>query len=326
MIEIDGSVGEGGGQVMRTSLTLSALLGEPVRLSNIRKGREKPGMMAQHFTVVRALQQITGAEIEGAKLGSTELVFKPGKVCAGEYSFDIETAGSVVLVLQAAMPALMNAGSKSRISLTGGTHVLRCPNFDEFHETFLPAAHAMGCGFSAKIVEPGFFPKGGGKAEAEVSPSGPKPHDFVERERENELECIIRSSNLPLHVAEREAAEVKKHFPGAAVRRFDARSKSTGNAVTLHSGFLAANALGAPGKSAESVAKEACAKMKAELDSGACVDMHLADQLLLYMALAGKGSLLASELTAHTQTNMIIIEKFLGKTFEAEGSMISVTV
>jgi len=323
MLEIDGSIGEGGGQVMRTALTLSAVLGEPVRLFNIRSGREKPGMMAQHFTVVRALQQISNAEIEGARLGSTELVFKPGKISPGEYSFDIETAGSVVLVLQAVMPALMHASGKSKISLTGGTHVMRCPNFDEFHETFLPAMARVGCGFSAKLEEPGFFPKGGGNVSAEVSPSKPKPHDFT-KHRDEKIGCIIRSSNLPLHVGERESAQVKKEFPGAEVKKFDTRSKSTGNAVTLYSGFLAANALGAVSKSAEEVAKEACGKMRGELSSGACVDGHLADQLLLYLALAGKGSLLTSELTMHTKTNMIIIEKFLGKTFEAEGNNIRV--
>lgn len=310
---------------MRTALTLSAVLGEPVRLFNIRAGREKPGMMAQHFTVVRALQQISGAEIEGAKPGSTGLVFKPGKISAGEYSFDIETAGSVVLVLQAVMPALMHAGGRSKISLIGGTHVMRCPNFDEFNETFLPAVAAMGCGFSAKLEEPGFFPKGSGRVGAEVFPSKPKPHDFTKRAHGKEkLHCIIRSSNLPLHVGEREEAQVKKEFPEAEVKKFDTRSKSTGNAVTLCSGLLAANALGSVGKSAEEVAKEACGKMRDELSSGACVDRHLADQLLLYLALAGRGSLLTSEITMHTQTNMIIIEKFLGKAFEREGNLIRV--
>lgn len=327
MIEIDGSIGEGGGQVLRTALSLSCILRKPVRIFNIRAGRSKPGLQPQHFTGVDALAKICNAKVSGLAGGSVELTFEPGGINGGEYRFDVGTAGSVILVAQTVLPVLLFGKEKGTVAITGGTHVMRAPNAHYFGNVFLPAIGRFGARAKMELVKYGFYPKGGGEVKLEIEPGGGLiGTEFLGNEG-NEVNGIVCSGNLPLHVSEREKAEVLKHFPEAEVKIENVRGVANpGNAVTLWKGFLGGSALGEIRKSAELVAQEACAELKREIESGACVDRHLADQLLLYAALAKGGSRLrASELTLHAETNMGIIEKFTGRKFEVEGNLVSVS-
>lgn len=311
MLEIDGSIGEGGGQVLRTALALSCIKGQPVRISSIRAGRETPGLKAQHLAVCRLLAEISGAKMEGAVIGSTEITFLPGKISGGNYRFDIGTAGSCTLFLSAALPVLMFAEKKSSLEITGGTHVAHSPTFEYFSEVFLPAARKFGAEASAKMERAGFYPKGGGKVLLEVEPSTLKGCEFAPQ-ADGTVHYSIISSSIPLHVAAREEEIVKKEFPGAQGKAQALDAACAGNAVTLWKGFSGASSLGERGKPADAVAKEACSALKGELAAGASVDSHLADQLLIYAALSGgKSKYFTPHATSHLKTNAEIIRAFI---------------
>lgn len=315
MMEIDGGIGEGGGQVLRTALSIACVLGKPIRISNIRAGRKEPGLKAQHLTVCRLLAQITDAKMEGASLGSTEITFEPGGITGGGYSFDIGTAGSITLLLQAALPVLAHAKHASRLSITGGTHVAFSPTFDYFSEVFLPAAAKFGVNAEAKMIAAGFYPKGGGRAEMMVEPSRLQGASFVPQGHKQVLYNIILSG-LPPHVAEREEHKLKKMLGAYRLegKINPVRVSCAGNAITLWSGFVGASSLGETGKPAEKVAGEAAEAFLAEAESKAAVDSHLADQLLLYAALAeGKSSYATSRFTPHLQTNAAVLSALTGR-------------
>jgi RNA 3'-terminal phosphate cyclase (ATP) len=250
--------------------------------------------------------------MSGATLGSTELSFSPGKISGGNYKFGIGTAGSCTLLLQAALPVLAHAGQPSTLEITGGTHVSHSPPFEYFSEVFLPAARKFGVRAEAKMGRAGLYPKGGGKVLLSVEPSefsgckfAPKRHPVI---------YSIISSMLPPHVVAREEEEVKKAFAGAtgAARAVDA--DCAGNAVTLWSGAFGASALGERGKAAEEVAAEACKELAAELESGCAVDMRLADQLLIYAALAqGKTEFTTPSFSSHLKTNAEVLRLMTGR-------------
>jgi len=319
MLEIDGSIGEGGGQVLRTALSLSCVLGKPVRISNIRAGRTKPGLAAQHLTACNLLSEICGAKMEGTALGSTEISFSPGKISGGNYAFDIGTAGSCTLLLQAALPVLMHAREKATLEITGGTHVSHSPTFEYFSEVFLPAARKFGVRAAATLVRAGFYPKGRGKVSLAVEPSQLCGCEFLPEAQP--VEYSIIASSLPSHVLQREEAEVKKAFPAAAGAVRDVQADCAGNALTIWSGAFGASALGEIGKPAEKVSQEACAKLAREMaagagpqHTGASVDAHLADQLLVYAALAdGKSEFSTPEFSSHLKTNAGVIRALTGR-------------
>lgn len=315
MIEIDGSTGEGGGQVLRTALSVACVLQKPIRITNIRAGRSQPGLKAQHLTVCNLLAKITNAKIEGAALGSTEIEFSPGEISGGEYSFDIGTAGSITLLLQAALPVLAHAKHPSLLSITGGTHVAFSPTFDYFSEVFLPAAAKFGVNAEVRMLQAGFYPKGGGNAELKVQPSKLAGAAFEPQDHRHVLYSII-SSGLPPHVAEREEKELEKALHGHELRGkiTEVRSSCAGNAVTVWSGFVGSSSLGEAGKPAEKVAGEAAEAFLAEVKSGASVDSHLADQLPLYAALAeGKSAYGTSKFTQHLITNAEVLSALTGR-------------
>ena len=213
MLEIDGSLGEAGGQVLRTALSLSCVQGKPVSITNIRAGRPRPGLAAQHLAVCHLLSKICGAKMHGASLGSSSLSFSPGKISGGDYKFDIGTAGSCALLLQAALPVLAHAARPSTREVTGGTHVSHSPTLEYFSEVFLPAARKFGVRASATRGRAGFYPKGGGNVSLAVEPSVLIGCKFAREEQP--VKYSIISSSLPPHVLQREEAEVKKYFPGA---------------------------------------------------------------------------------------------------------------
>jgi RNA 3'-terminal phosphate cyclase (ATP) len=319
MIFIDGSQGEGGGQILRTSLSLSVITGKPLRIFNIRAGRKKPGLMRQHLTAVTAAGQISAAEVRGAEIGSRELQFVPGEVIAGEYRFSIGTAGSATLVLQTVLPPLLTASAPSQLSLEGGTHNLASPPFDFLKRAFLPIINRMGPAVKLSLLRPGFYPAGGGQFNAAIRPAEKlAPIDIPERGKIVAQKARAMVANLPRHIAERELKVIQKelNLPASALSAIEIDNvRGPGNVVFIEivsqhitevfSGF------GEKRLRAETVAGRAAEEAKNYLESGAPVGPHLADQLLLPFALAGGGSFITRELSEHTKTNITVILKFL---------------
>jgi len=319
-IEIDGSLGEGGGQILRTSLSLSCMHGVPVRISNIRSGRSAAGLARQHLAVVNALGKISGAKAKGAQLGCTCVEFEPGKIRGGEYEFDIGSAGAVTLLAQAILPVLCNADGESRVVLRGGTHVKGAPFWDYFENVFLGCAGKFGVSVQGKLKQAGFYPKGGGEIELLVKPCTFRSADFLEQ-GQGKAKCRIYASGLPAHVAQREKDALGLAFGGNAIEIEDIKCKAAcpGNAVVIWEDGIGACGLGEIGKKAEDVAKEAASYFLGEKKSGAAIDSHCADQLLLYMGKAnGKCSIRTSGISAHLKTNMQVIEKFGAVKFGAK--------
>lgn len=329
MLDIDGSFGEAGGQILRTALSLSCLLKKPFRMFNIRKGRKKPGLMPQHLTCVRALTLISSATVRGDAIGSTELVFDPKDPKAGEYFFDIGTAGSTSLLLQAILPPLVFQKERSRITLTGGTHVPFSPPYNYISDVFIPMLSRLGIRIQAYIMNYGFYPKGGGKISVEVFPSdGVKGLSLVDRGKIIEVSGISAVSSLPMSIADRQKNAtlqvIDQSGLTAEIETLQVTSYSPGTFVFLQSrtkdciaGF---SSIGERGKKAEKVGEEAAREFLSYYHSPACLDHHLADQIVGYLAAAkGGSSFTTSRITDHLLTNLWVIERFLGIRYSIEG-------
>lgn len=325
-VHINGGQGEGGGQVLRTSLSLSMVTGKPFHIDSIRAGRSRPGLLRQHLTAVQAAAAVSGAQVEGATLGSTALSFTPGPVQSGEYRFAVGTAGSATLVFQTVLPALMLASGPSQLVLEGGTHNPAAPPFDFLARAFLPLLARMGPRAEVNLERYGFYPAGGGRFTASISPVDKLtaltlgPRGEVTRQR-----AIGLVANLPAHIAEREIATAIEllQWPAEARAILGTReSNGPGNALMLEvesNGVTEIfTSFGEIGVSAESVGKRAANEARKYLFSGAASGEHLADQLLLPMALAGSGSFTAVKLNGHARTNMDVIRHFLPVKFETE--------
>ena len=325
MITIDGSLGEGGGQILRSSLALSLVTGKPFRIDKIRAGRRNPGLLRQHLTALKAATEIGQAEVTGDAMGSQELTFRPGKVKAGEYAFAVGTAGSATLVLQTVLPALLvGDGETITLTLEGGTHNPFAPPFDFLVKAFLPIINRMGAGVTAMIERHGFYPAGGGKFIVSINPTAQlRPLEMVERGAITTKAARAIVAYLPFDIVERELSVIgrKLDLPGEALHGETIKtSPGPGNAVTIEltsqhvtevfTGF------GERGVSAKAVAnaviKEAREYIAAEVVAG----KYLADQLLLPFALAGGGIFTTLPLSKHSITNMEVIQKFLDVTFE----------
>ncbi len=340
MIVIDGSHGEGGGQVLRTSLSLSALLGKPVRIENIRLKRPNPGLQAQHLTGVQALAQVCRADLEDAELGSPTLSFIPrSSPRSGEYYWDVAearkggSAGATSLVFQAMLMPLLLAEGSSRLSLRGGTHVAWSPPFHYLKMVYLPTLSRMGFQAHVEIEQWGWYPIGGGAMTAQVTGMGHQVSDvsgldLTERGELKRLYGISALSNLPKHIAERQKRQAEKVLRREGfdpqIEIVDAPARGQGTALLLLAEFenvrAGFTALGRKGKPAEEVAEEACAKFLRHYESGAALDQHLADQLILPMALAERGSSFTTcRITQHLLTNIWVVERFLEIRFLVEG-------
>jgi len=331
MVEIDGSLGEGGGQIIRTSLSLSALTNTPFLIANIRSRRPKPGLRAQHLSAARAMQEIAGAHLEGDEIGSEKIIFEPGAVRGGIFRFDIGTAGATSLVLEALLPPLLYADSGSRISLRGGTHVPISPPFHFIRDVFLPFLSELSIQVKTSIKTYGFYPKGGGEIEAEVAALGARPLDRVEFP-ENKAIWAVRGisavANLPLSIAERQKqaalAALKGLTPTIEVDTRSVSSPGTGTFLFLKAEGGACRAgfssIGVRGKRAETVGSEAASALLEYWRRPGCVDPLLADQIVIYMALSrGRSSLTTTAITPHLLTNLAVIEKFLHNGYHVEG-------
>jgi RNA 3'-terminal phosphate cyclase (ATP) len=318
MIVIDGAAGEGGGQILRTSLALSLVTRRPFRIERIRAGRNKPGLLRQHLTGVNAAAAMSGARASGAELGSQALSFAPGQLRGGEYRLAVGTAGSTTLVLQAVLPALLCADDSTRLILEGGTHNPSAPPFDFLATTFLPLLRRMGAKVAARLDAPGFYPAGGGRIVVDVEPCGSlRPLHLLER---GAVKVHARAllASLPESIGKRELSVVRERM---GLDRSMARieqvggSIGPGNAVVIviesDSVTEVITSFGAKGVSAEAVATEACDEAWRYLRAEIPVGIHLADQLLLPMALAGCGTFRTLTPTEHTKTNAAVIQRFL---------------
>jgi RNA 3'-terminal phosphate cyclase (ATP) len=329
MISIDGSFGEGGGQILRTALGLSLFTGQAFRIDKIRAGRRNPGLLRQHLTAVKAAAKIGQAEVTGANIGSTQLTFSPGRVAPGSYQFAVGTAGSATLVLQSALPALLisdDQDRQTRLTLEGGTHNPFAPPFDFLAKAFLPLLERMGVRIEVKLERYGFYPAGGGRFEITIeSAKRLTAIELNERGKILDRRATALVAHLPAKIAERELGVVhrKLSWPQEWLKaESTANSPGPGNVVTLEiesenvtevfTGF------GERGVAAEAVADQAVVAARRYLASDVAVGEHLADQLLLPMALARGGSFTTVPPSRHTTTNIEIIRKFLDVEIGAE--------
>lgn len=317
MLHLDGSMGEGGGQVLRTALGLSLVSGEPFTIERIRAGRAKPGLARQHLTAVLAAAEIGGARVDGAELGSQRLAFVPGRVRAGTHRFAIGTAGSTTLVLQTLLPALMQADGPSQLLLTGGTHNPLAPPYDFLAQVFAPALQQVGTAIELQLVRHGFAPAGGGSITASIVPGPLTRTSWLDRRSSGPRRARALVANLPRSVAERELHVVARRLdlhPGQCLVE-EVDSTGPGNILLLEfPGEPLGELISVPGERrmpAEQVAERACDQALAFLASGAPVGEHLADQLLIPLALAGGGAFRTGAPSLHTRTNAQVVESFL---------------
>ena len=317
LVEIDGSFGEGGGQILRTSLALSLITRTPFRIFNIRRNRSKPGLRRQHLTAVRAGARIGAAELEGDTLNSGELTFRPGSIAGGDYEFDVGSAGSTTLVFQTVFPALLGASKTSVLRFTGGTHNHGGPPWDFLDRVFLPVLRTMGAHVSIHLERHGFAPGGEGRWTAKIHPSRLRPMSMPARGQLRSRSVRALVSNLPENVANRELSTVRKHldWPLTDMRAELVEATGPGNIVMISAAFEhlteLATGFGQRGVPAEKVALHAVQCWQSYDQSSAATGEHLADQLLLPLALAGGGSFTTVEPTLHTTTNADVIGRFL---------------
>jgi len=321
MIVVDGTTGEGGGQVLRSSLALSAATGQPFRITNIRKKRSKPGLLRQHLTSVLAAKDVAGAEVEGAKMGGTELVFRPKKVSPGAYTFQVGTAGSCMLVLATVLLPLALAGGESTVSLEGGTHNPAAPPFPFVQDALLPALAKLGIAATARLVRPGFYPAGGGLVEVTIAGSSAlRGLSLLSTGKLISRRARAIVSALPNNVAVREL----EAFTSVAgfTKHDDVRPEivkdalGPGNVVVASLAYehttLVVTAFGEKGVPAERVGGALGAEVTALAAAGVPVCEHLADQLLLPMALGRGGAFRTVRPTPHFDAQCTVLGLFLG--------------
>jgi RNA 3'-terminal phosphate cyclase (ATP) len=326
VIHLDGSAGEGGGQILRTALGLSLVTGTPFTIESIRAGREKPGLLRQHLTAVQAAAAIGKADISGAAIGSRVLTFRPGPVTPGHYSFSVGTAGSATLVLQTVLPALLAARGPSTLSLEGGTHNAWAPPFDFLERAFLPILARMGAKVAVKLERRGFYPAGGGRFTAMIEPASRLERlELSDRGKIKALRGAAIVASLPAGIAQRELKVLERSLSIDRTRLKvveDRESTGPGNVVFVEvesehvtevfTGF------GEKRVSAEAVAGKLAKEVREYLEADVPVGEYLADQLLIPLALAGGGSFLTTPLSSHSTTNIAVIETFLSRKFQVE--------
>lgn len=318
MITIDGSFGEGGGQILRTCLSLSLVTGKPVHIKNIRAGRKKPGLLQQHLTAVNAAVTISRAECRGADPGSRELFFRPGKIIPGKYRFSVGTAGSATLVLQTILPALITGTRESIVTLEGGTHNPFAPPFDFLKSVFLKIINTMGPGVTPSIEQYGFYPAGGGRFTVHINPGQKlKQVILIKRGKIKNIQVRAISSHLPMRIVKKEVEIILERLglnkeSGIAE---EVKSPGPGNAVMIlvESEYISAmfTAFGRKGLPLEKVSGDVLRQAERYLWNTTPVGVYLADQLLIPMALAGGGRYRTLTPSSHTKTNCEVIKRFL---------------
>jgi RNA 3'-terminal phosphate cyclase (ATP) len=322
MIILDGSFGEGGGQIVRSSLALSMVTGKPVTIENLRARRAKPGLQRQHLTAVKAAQEVCGASVAGAELHSTRLTFQPHAVRPGEYRFDIGSAGSTTLVLQTVLPALMLAEAPSQLRLIGGTHNPLAPPHDFLAKVYAPLLERVGPKLTLDLVRYGFYPAGGGELSVHVQPAAQlNSLELLTRGQllRQEVRAIV--SKLPLNIAQREVSTIraKTGWKEKCFHVEEVDSPGPGNVVLVELKFEHVSelfvAFGEKGVPAERVAQSVARELNDYLAHDAPIGPHLADQLLLPLGLSAQqgrgGRFRTGELTEHTRTHIEVLKRFL---------------
>jgi RNA 3'-terminal phosphate cyclase (ATP) len=326
VIIIDGSSGEGGGQVLRTSLALSLVTRTPFRIENIRAKRKSPGLLRQHLTAVNAATQVGNAAVDGASLGATSLTFVPQALRGGEYAFAIGTAGSTMLVLQTILLPLALAGSASTLEIEGGTHNPSAPPFDFMNEAFLPLLRLLGANLDLELIRPGFYPAGGGKIRVRIAPAARLGRLDLDERGEITHRCARAVvANLPWDIAQREVqtAAAELRWPEDCLQAHTLTgSLGPGNLISVIVGSEHVTdvftAFGERGVRAEQVAHDAAKQARRYINSGAAVGEHLADQLLLPLALGDGGSFTTTPLSSHAVTNIETIRRFVDRDITVE--------
>ena len=320
IVVIDGSAGGGGGQVLRSALSLSAATGRPLRLVNIRAGRDRPGLMRRHLACLRAAAEVADADVKGDTLGSRSVHFTPASVRAGRYVFKLGTAGSCSLLLQTVLPPLLTVDDPSVIELEGGTHVPGAPPFELIERAYIPALEAMGARISARLERRGFAPAGGGRVVVELTPGASKPFRSVEPPTIKHRYAEALFAHLPAKIAERELVVLASRLGLAAsdLHVREVRSDGPGNSLIItmehDQGAEVVAEFGTQGRSAETVAEMAAREAEVFMAGGAAVGRRLADQLLIPMALLGGGRFRTVRPSRHCLTNVNLIRQFSSDT------------
>ena len=306
MIALDGAQGEGGGQILRSALSLSMITGQPFTITSIRAGRAKPGLLRQHLTAVKAATEICGATVEGAELGSQRLLFRPGTVRGGDYRFAIGSAGSCTLVLQTVLPALWFADGPSRVEVSGGTDNPSAPPADFIRRVLEPLLAKIGIHQQTTLLRHGFYPAGGGVVATEVSPVASfNTLQLGERGNIVQMRGEVLLAGVPRHVAEREIATLAGSF---SLHEQNIHNLPRDQGPNITERFFV---VGEKRVSAEVVAAQLVKEVKRYLASTAAVGEYLADQLVLPMALAGAGEFTVAHPSCHLLTNIAVVERFL---------------
>ncbi|UCE92068.1 MAG: RNA 3'-terminal phosphate cyclase [Methanobacteriota archaeon] len=331
MIEVDGSHGEGGGQILRTTVALSAVTGEDVKVVNIRAGRPRPGLSPQHLTSIEAVAALSDASVEGLAPGAREIAFRPESVLGGSFRFDIGTAGSISLVLQSCILVASASKRRTELCVTGGTDVNWSPPIDYLTSVHLAIAERFDIKASLDLVSRGFYPEGGGEVRMDIAPCGAlRPVKLDSKGGVRRIGGVAYSQNLPDHVVSRMKHAAFKRLLSFERVKVDSDVRtggSTGAGIVLYAecenALLGESSLGRKGLRSEELGEGCASDLMETVDSGATVDSHMLDQILPYMALAkGSSVVLAEELTPHAKTNMWVIETLLGREFsttEKEG-------
>jgi len=332
-LHIDGSMGEGGGQVLRTAVSLSMVTGKPIRIFNIRAGRKKPGLAHQHLTCIRAAKEICAATIAGAQIGSQDLEFEPKEILRGDYSFDVTTAGSVSLVLQTVFLPLSLAKGESSVTIRGGTHVKWSPSYEFLVDQWLFYVQGIGFRVSLRLEKAGYYPQGGGILKAHIPARGGAELRPLSLSDRGELERVtgrIFSSNLNENIAARQLAKAQQLLhsrglsPEIEIRQYPSPGQGTGTHLraAFQNGSGSYTSLGERGLPAARVASFAAECLIDYIDSGAAVDRFIADQLIVPLALAkGESTFTCEEITLHLLTNARVVEMFLPVKVETCGEL-----
>ncbi len=320
MIHIDGTYGEGGGQILRTAISLSCITGKAVEIYRIRANRPKPGLAMQHLRGIEAAKMISNAEVEGLKAGSTRVVFKPRRLRGGKFRIDIGTAGSVTLILQTILLPSLAAEKSSSFEIRGGTDVKWSPPVDYISNVTFKAISELGANVSIELVHRGYYPRGGGLIRVSAVPSELEGVVFTDCSG-SKVEGISHCSNLPSHIAERQAKAAEEFFKSRNIEcsiGCEVRNEfSTGSGITLWCGYKGGSSLGERGKRAEVVGREAAELLLEEMESGACFDEFLADQIMPFAAVArGKTRYTTSKISMHQRSNAYVVNEFLGDIVE----------
>jgi len=327
MIEIDGAHGEGGGQILRTSIALSAVINEPVRITNIRANRPNPGLAPSHVTSIEAVAEVAHADVVNLYPGSKDITFKPGQLLGGEFEFDVGTAGSISLVLQSCLLPAVLSKSQTRITVRGGTDVRWSPPIDYLRLVHTQILKKFGAACELDIRSRGFYPEGGGEVTLEAFPVGHlRGVDLSSRGNVRAIDGVAFAQNLPEHVVTRMEHSAMKRlldFKQVSIESDLRRGRSTGAGVVLaaecENTVIGESVLGQKGVMSETLGEGCAENLLETLDSNASVDEHMLDQILPYMAVAeGRSTVEAEEMTGHAETNIWVIQRILGDVFKVE--------